>query len=274
MHTQVEFVTPAQAKEFLKKQRHNRSISSQLVNKYQATMRAGNWLTTHQGIAFDSQDRLCDGAHRMIALSRLLGKIDGIHIQVTRGLPSDVVEVVDSGRSRSVSDRLAIRRDGLSYANTRVAVANTLLSGRGQKTDQQIGDVVFHASVFDGFNAMAKVGGALQKLRSSILAALVYAHPIAPEVVVAMARALVDGDELKKGTPAYAARRLLVERTSTKARRRGIMELRDENMRRMLTAIEAQIKGQTMSIPRVSAGSIKFVNDRRQELGLPLYIQD
>lgn len=263
----VEHITPAMAKLFLKKQHQNRNLSGALVDKYAATMLAGNWKETHQGIAFDSEGRLCDGAHRMTALAMLEGKVLGINVLVTRGLSEEAIQVLDSGRARSISDRLAIRHgDKLRYANNRVAVANVLLASRGSQTDQQVTKIVDETS--GAFDTLMSIPYALSALRSATIAALAYAFPVDPVAVMRFARSLVDGDELKKGSAAYVARKQLVEKPLI-----GSTDARQVEFRRALSALRSHMVENrvTMKLLRDSPIGVEYFNRKRAALGLEVY---
>lgn len=269
MNTVKKFVTPKDAKGWLKNQHDNRHISHDLVRKYADTMLAGDWRDTHQGIAFDAKGKLCDGAHRLMALSSLEGKLSGIFLRVTRGLSEEAIEVVDSGRGRSFADRLLInsKKYKAQYVHARVMVANTLLAGRGNKTDQQIHKVVDQTSV--AFDAIMAVPRASKKLRGAVLAAMVYAYPTAPTKVEEFARLLAEGAGLSKDTPAHVARMHLIENAML-----GSRSAREVQFRRTLAALEAHLAGRPMKILRDSTIGVKYFNDQRAAMGLPLYVRE
>lgn len=108
-------VGPAQAREWLQRNAHNRPLSKKLVKAFALEMRNGDWRETHQGPAFDDRDRLIDGQHRLEAVV-----LSGVTIRmlVTFGLPATiagseltVMDCVDRGRPRSVADQLKISHE-------------------------------------------------------------------------------------------------------------------------------------------------------------------
>lgn len=126
-----EWVTPAMAKDYLSSSGGNRSLSAPLVEELIDEARKGFFFPTHQGIAFDISGRLRDGHHRMwmVAKSGV-----AVWILVTRDVPDEACDAIDSGRVRSVADVLHLRskfgdheaeRDA-KHAHLRVATYRTL----------------------------------------------------------------------------------------------------------------------------------------------------
>jgi len=68
MKTLVESISPTRAKEILLANNGNRLISWGWVRKLAGMMTRGEWLLTHQGIAFDVYGVLIDGQHRLEAI--------------------------------------------------------------------------------------------------------------------------------------------------------------------------------------------------------------
>jgi hypothetical protein len=68
-------------------------------------MRRGEWRETGEAIKFDENGQLRDGQHRLAAIVR-----SGITLKMTvvRGVIEEAFDVMDSGRSRSVTDVLGL----------------------------------------------------------------------------------------------------------------------------------------------------------------------
>jgi hypothetical protein len=122
-------VTPDMAARWLTNNRGNRTLSDDTVQAYARDMQNGNWVPTHQGIAFNDQDVLIDGQHRLRAIW-LSGKT--IRMMVTFGLPSKIngkevttMDAVDRGRPRSVADQLKIQH-GFSQGSIIAAICCSL----------------------------------------------------------------------------------------------------------------------------------------------------
>lgn len=95
-----------------------RPLTRSVVNRYASDMLTGNWLFTHQGIAFDTNDDLVDGQHRLAAVRK-----SGVTVRmlVTTGFPpssnngkANVIDVVDGGKARGIDQMLHIH--GQAYA--------------------------------------------------------------------------------------------------------------------------------------------------------------
>jgi hydrogenase maturation factor len=99
-------ITPEQASAWLKTSNGNRKIRTAHVRNMASAMKRGEWVITHQGIAFDVTGALKDGHHRLNACV-----MSGVTIKsmVTRGLPVESTLALDIGASRSFGDRLNIR---------------------------------------------------------------------------------------------------------------------------------------------------------------------
>lgn len=104
-------VDPATAQAWLAHNRGNRKLKEQSVVSYARDMRAGRWLLTHQGIAFNDKKELIDGQHRLHAIVKC-GK--AVRMFVTLGWPSkqsadNTMDAVDRGCLRSIADVLGLQ---------------------------------------------------------------------------------------------------------------------------------------------------------------------
>jgi hypothetical protein len=132
IETKYQIITPAMARQWLEKSNtKNRPMKEETVMAFARDMKSGNWLRTHQGIAFDADGRLLDGQHRLAAIVR-----SGVTIEmlVTTGLPSTVegkaittMDAVDRGVPRSIADQLALSH-GLKNPKLIVSTA-TIIAG-------------------------------------------------------------------------------------------------------------------------------------------------
>jgi hypothetical protein len=103
----VETITPETAAAYLKHNKVNRRIRPNRVNVLAGAMKRGEWMLTHQGIAFDSEGNIIDGQHRLLACVK-----SGVAftVCVTRNLPNAAFSVMDQGDRRTHAD--ALRADG------------------------------------------------------------------------------------------------------------------------------------------------------------------
>lgn len=110
-------VTPEMAETWLAHSAPNRNKREAHVEKLVRAMDAEEWLLTHQGIAFSTEDACIDGQHRLDAVVRY-GR--PVPMMVTWGLAPEVIHVTDTGQTRPVSDVLAIM--GEPSARTKSAI--------------------------------------------------------------------------------------------------------------------------------------------------------
>src|SRR5437588_12211091 len=68
VRSRVQTITPAKAGEMLDANTTNRPLSKAVVRSFAEAMRRGEWVVTHQGIAFDTAGVLVDGQHRLAAI--------------------------------------------------------------------------------------------------------------------------------------------------------------------------------------------------------------
>jgi hypothetical protein len=105
MVTRIIRITPAVATSLLASQENNRALSPCRVERYANDMKNGNWRKTHEGIAFDSNDRLMDGQHRLHAIIKSGVTID---MMATYGIDETSFDVINTGGNRSGKDVLSI----------------------------------------------------------------------------------------------------------------------------------------------------------------------
>jgi len=119
MKNELITITPATAQEWMKKNTsNNRSLRYRDVKKYANDIKNGNWKITHQGIAFDADGKLIDGQHRLAAIA-LAGM--PVRMFVATGVDPSVINVVDSGVTRTMSDRMKVAGLDEIYRSTRSA---------------------------------------------------------------------------------------------------------------------------------------------------------
>jgi hypothetical protein len=107
MSTEICIVYPKDAALMLETNKTNRPVRKSWVDWLAKTITDGEFITTHQGLAFDVTGRLIDGQHRLLACI----KADKpIKVQVTRGLPVEAWFALDQGVLRTNSDILEIPR--------------------------------------------------------------------------------------------------------------------------------------------------------------------
>lgn len=100
MNTIVMTVTPDQASKWLEINDNPRPISKRHVDNFSNKLRQGTFVLTHQGIAFDTNNKLRDGQHRLTAIV-----VTGISAKmtVTFGIEDISVKSIDRGMRRTTA---------------------------------------------------------------------------------------------------------------------------------------------------------------------------
>ncbi|MES2634057.1 MAG: hypothetical protein V4669_13870 [Pseudomonadota bacterium] len=116
--TRLERLTPKIARELLKRNTDNRDLRPSHVETLRTSFSRGEYVTTHQGIAFDIEGALLDGQHRLHAIAAMPDDWF-CHMLVTKGLPrTEAFRVIDAVQAkRSTSDVLGTDRSVGECAN-------------------------------------------------------------------------------------------------------------------------------------------------------------
>lgn len=101
MKTEVVQVSPKMATELLKKNTKNRVLNRAKIAEFASYIENDQWKLTHQGICFSITDKLIDGQHRLHAISK---GSKTVPIMIVKGMPDDIMTVIDRGKQRSISD--------------------------------------------------------------------------------------------------------------------------------------------------------------------------
>jgi hypothetical protein len=101
----VQRITPAKAEEWLAANTTNRPLSRSTVRGFAEAMGRGDWLVTHQGVAFDSDGVLVDGQHRLAAVIEADVPVE---MTVFSEVEPNTFDVLDTGKRRNAADVLAI----------------------------------------------------------------------------------------------------------------------------------------------------------------------
>jgi hypothetical protein len=105
LRSRVQTITPTKAGEMLAANATNRPLAKPTVRAFAEAMRRGDWLVTHQGIAFDSNGVLVDGQHRLAAIIEADLPVE---MTVFTEVEPDTFDVLDTGKRRTAADVLAI----------------------------------------------------------------------------------------------------------------------------------------------------------------------
>lgn len=133
-------VSPGMAVFFLGHNRpNNRRMIRTWVQRMAVDMSAGHFIPTHEGIAFDQSDYLCDGQNRLQAI------IDSGQAQwllVTFNLPDNAMEVINRGKARSLSHALQVMGVVEASSHRFVAIARAMCAGPTTLRTGQINGMV------------------------------------------------------------------------------------------------------------------------------------
>lgn len=116
MNCKMEVVSPEMAQEFLLHNAGNRSISQKTVALYAREMINGTWAESPEGICFNQRGELIDGQHRLLAV---IQSKQPQRMLVITGCPDEATPHLDSGRKRSICDRIRIGSPELAWVTTK-----------------------------------------------------------------------------------------------------------------------------------------------------------
>lgn len=98
-------VTPQVAKEFLSKNTDNRHQRGWWVSCLAKAIKRGDWIPTHQGVAFSKSGKLIDGQHRLEAIVESNMPVEMLVVTDVR---DDAYKVLDNGIKRTLADLTGI----------------------------------------------------------------------------------------------------------------------------------------------------------------------
>jgi hypothetical protein len=113
-------VSPGQAEEWLKLNTANRRVRGWWVKSLATMIKRGEWITTHQGVAFAQSGKLLDGQHRLMAIAESGISVD---VMVFTNVPDKAFMVLDAGIKRSVPDLTGLPSRCSEVARLATAIA-------------------------------------------------------------------------------------------------------------------------------------------------------
>jgi len=163
----TEMITPAMAEEYLKRNAHNRPINFKRVEQYAATMAAGLWVLTAQGIIFDSDGNLMNGQNRLYAIA-LSGMT--VPMRVSRGTPASAAKLIDRGAPQTARDLAARDTGAKQHSPTEASIARGVLAARGilRPSKDELGKQI--AEQWSLVTAMEETCKGTKKTRAIIMA--------------------------------------------------------------------------------------------------------
>lgn len=117
-------VTSELATFWLERNTRNRALRQSVVNKYAADMRAGRWMPSPDAVAFDTNNAIIEGQHRLWAVIE-----SGVTVRmlVVFGLAPETINVLGDHLRRNLQDITKIRRPGMHVSTLYAAITNMLI---------------------------------------------------------------------------------------------------------------------------------------------------
>ena len=192
-------VTPEFASKALASIGRQRTLRSAIVRRHADNMLAGAWVTTHQGISFNSQGELIDGQHRLAAVVMSGVTLDML---VTFGLNIGYGAPMDVGIKRTHADSLGLPVKLCSLLTTLCNLEMGDMSNVPSSIDVK--------NCYDrNVDAVDDITSGLHNnryMRGPVAAAIVYAYPLAPDAVRNFGVQVLDGEMIQRGDPSFALR--------------------------------------------------------------------
>ena len=217
MKTIVEKITPKIAEEYLKKVKagNQRKLIMSRAESYAREMRAGHWFLNHQGIAFDENNCLIDGQHRLQAI--ILSGLP-ICLLVTRGIAAEMVngvrlfaiDTIDNGYKRQTGEQLTLRH-GIENGNRVAAATRAILFWATQERKNTTPVSLEILNIYPNIKKLAPLVSKSNTLNSALIACLAIATKTFPELLNSFVEQFVSGVELKRNSPALALRNILLK---------------------------------------------------------------
>lgn len=261
---ELMFVEPEFAKQWLGNMCQNRGAAEARIVAMANDITSGEFIPTHQGIAFDVNGMLCDGQHRLAAIVRAQ---KGAWLFVARDVPVKAMAVIDSGRARNIGDRMEISR-GWEAAKPITAAARIIAEIEVGKQYAVSDSVVMRVADRERDNILWATSKKVPRITcyAPCAAALAYARPVIdPNMAESFYTALVTGADLRVGSPILALRAHLDKLGS----HRRVSADRHTDFRRTLEAIRRHVFGEDAKILRDSGYGLQWVVRARVAKGLP-----
>jgi len=150
--TEIKQITPDLASSILSKSNiNNRPMKLHWVKTLASAINRNEWQLTHQGIAFDKNQMLIDGQHRLMAIV-MSGKT--VPMIVTTGLEREVFEVVDVHAKRTIGDLTRLPQKNAEICR----YAATMLYAERQPSANQV-NIIANSGLADIANQLLKFCG-------------------------------------------------------------------------------------------------------------------
>lgn len=231
MKTEVQIITPDQAREWLGKTQRQRALSQKRMEAISHAIRAGNWQVNGETIIISAAGEVLDGQHRLRACIEADMPIRSV---VCLGVDSAAIDTIDTGASRRIADVLHI--EGMAQPGHYVTIAALML-----RVKQWHSDGFFSSYYPPRADTLALIRGSHEALAAYIsmfwdfrkvglanpaamVATLAYIAKWNPSVSDFAAQ-LISGENLKKGDPVYTLRERSLRDARSRTGRQGDREM-------------------------------------------------
>lgn len=161
MKTEIVNVTPKLAAKYLQRNTANRPIRRTVVDGIKDSFMRGEYIPSHQGIAFSSDGILLDGQHRLIAISEL--DSGSFPMLVSSGIDPVAFKVMDVGLKRSAADALQEDKRLIETAGVFASICN---KSKLKPTPTRI--IPFAERIRDIHNDLISYCGSISKTWSAV----------------------------------------------------------------------------------------------------------
>jgi len=267
IHLEWVIVTPEMALEWLANGVEDRRFHMSRVNRYASIQAQKGWLPVVEGISFDERGRRINGKHRLAAIV-----VSGIPtlLLIARNVPVEAQKGYDQNLTRNAADWLLHEYPLIpKKEDTSPILRHIMLLAAGGVGNQYTPDT---AHIIAGMyeQDLIWIKKVIQKDRevnevplfknSDVRTALAIAHHFEKKATIEVVNAIIDGDNLRVGTPARTLKDFLAN-LKTKVNLTS-----DEKTFAVLRAIQAHLTGEKLgkSIPRTAVDVVDaFSGDRR-----------
>lgn len=240
----------------------NRPLSRSTVRAFADAMQRGDWLVTHQGIAFDTNGMLVDGQHRLAAVVEAEMPVE---MTVFTEVEPDTFDVLDTGKRRNAADVLAI--EGEKSSATLAAMVRTVWlyynrpdaswtgGGASVTNHQVVQTLAAHPKLRDYVDLGELISGETGMMKAAAGAAAYLVEQANRGKKAKLARwhdGIIEGAGLRRNDPRLVFRRTMfgmARRQAAGQRRRDTRE----HVALYLKAFNAWAAGETVSQLRFSA---------------------
>ncbi|MCC3776344.1 hypothetical protein [Streptomyces sp. UNOB3_S3] len=198
----------------------NRKRSAPRVKRYAAAMSEGRWKLTHQSIAFDENDNLIDGQHRLHAVVQSKTVVP---MRVDVGADPSTFSVIDTGYGRVASQFMHVSNANIIMGAARIILFAESCRAKGGEASLMYrgnfdNDVIFEAvdqwpELKEYASIATRIYRACGSSSTNMLAVLAQAsRGKAPEAIDSFAEKMITGEDMTKGDPVLLLRNRAIAR--------------------------------------------------------------